>query len=169
MPKGALSFPTSEVAHSIPPGERVILFSHPLAQLLVIPGRWLHFQLSTCKATQPVVTKIMFLKQDDVSRKKRSLQGKLTLASNLQLIFFLPVPCAGKDRECSIVIGGYPPHDAHGHCRSSLKPGQVPSCSMIYSKCNPKGCHCAILLLPTGKLDKPFHRGCFKHLLDSDS
>lgn len=109
----------------------------------MVPGQWFHFQLSTCKATQPVTIKITFLKQD-VSRKKSSLQGKLNLASNLQQIFFLSVPCAGKNRESSIVIGGYAPHDAHGHCRSSLKPGQAPSCSMICSKCNPKGCHSAL-------------------------
>lgn len=106
-----------------------------------------HFQLSTCKATQLVVIKTTLLNQGDISREKRSLlllQGKMTLASNLQLIFFFPAPCEGKDRESSIIIEGYPPHDAHGHCRSSLKPEQAHSCSVTCSKCNPKGCHSAL-------------------------
>lgn len=111
----------------------------------------------------------MFLNQDGVSRNKRSLQGKLTLASNLQPIFFFPMPCAGKDSKGSIIIEGHPPHDSCGHCRSSLRPGQASSCYTTCIKCNTKGCHCIILLFPMGELEEPLHWGCSKQLLGSAS
>lgn len=131
------------------------------------PGWWFHFQPSTCKTTQPVAIKITFLNQDSVSRNKRSLQGKFTLASNLQQIFFFPMPCAGKDSKSSIIIAGHPHCDSCGHCRSCLRPGQASSCYMTCSKCNSKSCHCIILLFPMGKLEEFLHWGCFKQLWSS--